>query len=217
MRKMKSLVFAVVFAPLFTSPASGQACLGLPSFESSLVHVNLSGEFPDGATGYAMGVGAGRPDALFATIGGGRVSYDGLEEKSSFGFLEFGYQYPLGRFEFCPIMGGYLGIGPDDPSISLEVTSRAASGGGALGIPLELGALEVIPNLAIRYEYFSQKVVEEGFGSATYTFDYTTLDLALALLFDGRFGIQPIAHIPVAGDDSEVSYGLFASVALGWP
>jgi hypothetical protein len=79
-----------------------------------------------------------------------------------------------------------------------------------------MGSFALVPNVAVKYEYLSQKVSEEGLGSASYTFDYTTLDLGLALLIRDRVGIQPVAHVPLSGEDGEVSFGLFASFALGW-
>jgi hypothetical protein len=215
MRTLKPLMLVVALTLTFSAAASAQACLGLPSFRSGPVHLTVAGEFPDSATGYVAGLGAGRPDGLFANAGVGRVSYVGLEEKSSLGFLEFGLQVPMGRFQFCPIVGGYLGLGPDDALAGLEVTSRAATGGGALGVALEMGSIGLVPNVAVKYEYLSQKVSEEGLGSASYTYDYTTLDLGLALLVRDRVGIQPVAHVPLSGEDGEVSFGIFASFALG--
>jgi len=60
MQKPKLLVLPVAVASLLcAAAASGQACLGLPSFTNGSVHLNVSGEFPDSATAWAVGIGAG--------------------------------------------------------------------------------------------------------------------------------------------------------------
>lgn len=217
MRKSKLAILPVALAcALFASQANGQTCLGLPSFTNGSVHLNVSGEFPDSASAWAVGLGAGKPDNLFATLAGGQISYDGLDEKTTFGILEFGVQIPVGPVRFCPIAGGYFGAGPDDESIGLKITSRAASAGGAIGFPIALGPLTVIPNAAVLYEYLSVRFDEDGFDSITETSNSGVLDLGLGLVLGDRVGIQPILHFPFGGDETEVSFGLFLSVSFGW-
>src|SRR5688572_16187481 len=98
-----ALLLAIVAIAFSSYTAAAQTCLGLPSFESGSVHLNVSGEFPDSAKAYAFGIGAGKPNHLFANAGGGIVEYEGFAEKSKVGFLELGYQIPVADFQICPV------------------------------------------------------------------------------------------------------------------
>jgi hypothetical protein len=146
---MRKMILLFVVAGLSASSVHAQSCLGLPSFSSGSVHLNGAGEFPDSATAYAVGIGAGKPDNLFGNLGVGQVSYEGFEEKSTFGFLEFGYQLALGPAQLCPIAGGSFAAGPDDEAAGIKLTARAASAGLALGFPIGAAAFKVIPNAAV--------------------------------------------------------------------
>jgi hypothetical protein len=213
-------------AALCAVEAQAQSCLGLPSFEGRAVHVTAGGEFPDSAMAYSVGVGAGKPNGLFANLGAGQVSYDGLEGRSTLGFLEFGYQYPLSKLQFCPIAGGYFGVGPDDELARVKVTSRAATAGLSVGVAFDAGAVSVIPNTAFKLEYLSQKVDEEGVGSGSVSVNSTVLDVGVAFLLRDRVSIQPIMHFPMSqsfGDSlpveeqgplPEPSVGIYMSVAF---
>jgi hypothetical protein len=216
-----ALLLATAASALTAGSVAAQTCLGLPSFESGSVHVNVSGEFPDSAKASVLGVGAGRPNNLFANAGGGVVSFEGFKEKSKLGFLEIGYQIPLSGFQLCPVAGGTIAVGPDDPIYGLTVTSRSASFGGAVGRSVDAGStLSLIPNVAARYNYASVKVnVDDGLNpaeSATTTSNSSVLDLGLALLFKERISVQPLVHVPLSGDDDDPSFGVFASFGLGW-
>lgn len=217
MRKLKLVVLLFVAASLRGSVAAAQACLGLPSFAAGAVNVNLAVEFPDSATGYALGIGAGRHNHLFANLGAGQISYDDLDERSTFGFLEFGYQIPLGPAQFCPIAGGALQAGPDDDLLDTKITARAASAGAALGLPLGVRFLTLIPNAAVKYDWVSVKFDEGEFGSTSESSRGGMVDLGLGIVLGNRFSVQPLVHIPFGGDEDEISYGVFASVRLGWP
>ncbi|MSR22522.1 MAG: hypothetical protein EXR92_03095 [Gemmatimonadetes bacterium] len=217
MRNPKLVTLLFCGATLHASVASAQACLGLPSFTVRPVHVVLAGEFPDSATSYAAGIGAGRHNRLFANLGAGQVSYQGYVEKATFGFLEFGVQFPVGMAQLCPIAGGYLASGPDDAAGPIKRTSRSAAAGGAIGLPLDVGFVELIPRAAVTYDYLSQKVDAEGFDSATETFNSGVVDVGLGFVFRDRFSVQPVVHMPFAGEDDKVSFGVFASASFGWP
>jgi hypothetical protein len=206
--------------------AQAQSCLGLPSFEGRAVHLTAGGEFPDSAMAYSVGLGAGKPNGLFANLGAGQVSYDGFDGKSTLGFLEFGYQYPVSKLQFCPIVGGYFGVGPDDELARVKVTSRAATAGLAMGLAFQAGSIGVIPNTAFKLEYLSQKVDEEGVGSTSFSVNTTVLDVGVALLLYDRLSIQPIMHFPMSqsfgnsipeeeqGGLPDPSVGIYMSVAF---
>jgi hypothetical protein len=217
MRKVQQVLLAMVLTAAIATQASAQACLGMPSFEGRSVHLNAGGEFPDSARAYTIGLGAGKPNGLFANLGGGQVSYDGLDSSARLGFLEFGFEYPLAGLRFCPVAGGYFAMGPDDELARISVTSRAATGGIAVGYPLDVSSLTLIPNASVKYEYLNLKVEEEDVGSLSDTFQTTLLDLGLALILYQRLSIQPLLHVPLSGEDKKTSIGVFASVGFGLP
>ena len=216
MRKLKLLSLLIVIGLAGVTRAQAQACLGLPSFASGSVHLNLAAEFPDSAKAYAVGIGAGRERGLFANLGGSQATLDGFEGKATSGFLEFGLQVPIARAQLCPIAGGSFGVGPDDDAAGLKVTSNGASAGIALGLPLGGRSLRLIPNAALRYEYFKQKVEESGIGETNESFNSSIVDLGLGFVFGDRLSLQPLVHLPLSGDDDEVTFGVFASFSFGW-
>ncbi|MCI0436036.1 MAG: hypothetical protein L0271_20705 [Gemmatimonadetes bacterium] len=145
------------------------------------------------------------------------VKFEGLDEKSTFGFLELGVQFPIGGAQLCPIAGGTFGAGPDDDEAGLKLTSRSASAGLALGVPIGSGSVQVVPNVAVKYEYLSVEVEEVDFDPVTETFKSGLVDLGLGFLFRDRFSVQPIVHIPFGGEEEdEASFGVFASFSFGW-
>ena len=216
MRKPQLVITMLVAAlTLSASGVSAQACLGLPSFTVRSVHVHAAVDFPDSATSYALGVGAGKPNGLFANLGAGQASYQGLAEKATFGLLEFGLQVPVGRMQVCPIAGGYLSAGPDESNGAIKVTTRGASAGAAAGLPFDVGPLGLIPRAAVIYGYVSQKVAEEGGGSATQTLNSGVVDVGLGLVFRDRWSVQPVGHLPFSGQN-QVSIGVLASMSFSW-
>jgi hypothetical protein len=215
MQKLKLFALVLIAALSTASGAAAQACLGLPSFATAAIHVNAGVEFADSATVYLVGVGAGKHNGLFANLGGFQVNFEGLDEKANFGFLEFGYQIPLGKAQVCPIASGQFGTGPDDDAIGFKVTTRGAAAGLALGVPLTLGGFTVVPNGAVTYRYSSQEVELAEVGSTTEDFNDGVVGLSLALIFRERFSIQPSVFIPFGGDTNETSFGVFASIAIG--
>jgi hypothetical protein len=217
MSMQKLRVFFIVMVVLAASAAyaNAQSCLGLPSFAHHLVHVNAAADFPDSATVYAVGVGAGHHNNLFGNLGGGQIKFEGFDSNAKFGFLEFGYQIPIGKAQICPIAGGTFASGPDDEVASLTVTSRSASAGLALGMPFETRMLTLIPNAAVHYGTVSQKVEEASSGSSTFNSNSGLIDVGLAFVIGKRISIQPLAHIPFAAEDDRTSYGVFISVGVG--
>jgi len=213
---MRTMMMVCAVLLVAASRVSAQACLGLPSFTNGSVHLNAAGEFPDSATAWAVGIGAGRPDNLFGNLGVGQASYEGLDEKSTFGFLEIGFQLALGGAQLCPIAGGYFGAGPDDDLAGIKLTSRGASAGAALGLPIRAGMVTFIPNAAVRYEYLSIKLEEENVGSSTESSNSGIVDLGLALVFGDRVSLQPLFHIPFGVDDAESNFGVFVALSFGW-
>jgi hypothetical protein len=108
-------------------------------------------------------------------------------------------------------------VGPNDEALWDDITSWQVAGGAALGLPLRTGFANVIPNVAVRYIHDETTVDVIDIGSATETFDGTVLDLGVALVLGDRISVQPIAHVPMSGEEEEVSFGVFAALAFGLP
>jgi hypothetical protein len=217
MQKLRWVSFGLFAIVASTAAASAQVCLGLPSFETRQAHLNVAAEFPEGAKAYAVGVGAGKHNNLFANLGAGRVSYDDDGGNSNYGFLEFGYQLPLGKLQLCPIAGGALYAGPDDDVNDIKQTARVATAGGALGLPLDAGTVRLIPNVGVKYEWVSLKIDEPLVGETKENSSGGVVDLGFAFVFKDRLSIQPLAHVFFGGDDNpDPSFGVFASVSFGW-
>ena len=97
------------------------------------------------------------------------------------------------------------------------MTSRGASAGAALGFQVAVPFVIVIPNIAVKYEYLSQKVSEFEVGSVTDTFHSGVVDLGVGLAYRNRISVQPLVHLPFASEDDQISFGVFASVILPVP
>lgn len=216
MRKLKLVILLFAGITLYAQQAAAQACLGLPSFANRPAHVTVGLEFPDSASSFAVGLGAGRHNNLFANLGGGQITFEGEASKANLGFLELGYQLAISKAQICPIAGGYFSTGPDDEEIGLKVTTRGAVGGLAAGVPFTVSMLTLVPNAAVRYEYTSQKVDETEIGSANFTSNATTLDLGIGIVVRDFIAVQPLVHVPLSGDGDKSWFGVYASVAFGW-
>ena len=210
-----ALTLTALFA--WSSPARAQPCLGLPSFEVGAFRGNLSAEFPEGSTTFAAGLGAGRHNSIFGTVGGGVINYDDSDESARLAFVEAGWQIPVSHAQVCPLVGGFYAWGPDNEEFGLTTRSHGLSAGLALGAPVTLSAVTLIPNIAVRYQSSTAEVTEEGIGSAESDASGNLLDLGLALLLANRISIQPLYHIPFGGDfdEEDPQWGLFVSLAVG--
>jgi hypothetical protein len=218
-RVFPSLLGTLLLASV-TAHAQAQTCLGLPAFTHGTAHVNVAAERPDSASAWLVGLGAGRHNDAFGNVGGGQVSYEGVQQKSTLGFLELGYQVPLVfGLQLCPVAGGYIGVGPDDPDAGVRVTTRGASFGFALGVPLipslADGMLGLLPNVAVRYNVASIRVDEEDVEPIRESTGDAMIDLGVSLLVARRFSIQPVLHIPLGRDAGASSAGVFAAFGLG--
>lgn len=202
------------FGAAAPATAAAQACLGLPPFTDASFHLNVAAEFPDSARAYAVGLGAGNPGGVFLNLGGGVVEYQGSDERAVLGFAELGVQRDLGAVQLCPVAGGYLAAGPDLEELGISSTSRGASAGLALGASWGLSMIDLIPNAAVKYELLSQKSEQEGVGRTSETTYSGIIDLGVGIAALDRFTVQPLAHIPFASEDDEISFGVFASVIL---
>jgi hypothetical protein len=200
--------------------AAAQTCLGYPSFRRGSVRLNVGGyESPDGQA-YAGAISAGRADGVFAGVGGGYAIDDSTDVTSSAVTLEGGYQISFSRNgpQLCPILGAGLIFGPYDLD-GVDYTTVIATGGLALGVPFSLfSGLRIVPNVAVRYEYDSQKqLLVDGSESFRANQSFGVVDVGFAWVIADALSIQP-TYQKVFGLDEEIkgSYGVLLSLRVPW-
>jgi len=213
---MRSLALLAAIVVTLPAAARAQACLGSVSFGTIPVRVGGGAVFGKDYTGYAVSLMAGKDNSLFGDIGVSRTYFDGYEDSGDDVFAELGWQRALGtRAQLCPVVGGSIGTGPDDDG--LEVKSRFASAGVALGMTLHpKPGVKVIPNGSLRFGYGASDVTDQGTGQETFTDGYGVAGVGFGLtLFNDRLAIAPTVQFPFAANDNSVSYGIAFSVGIG--
>ena len=213
---MRRLALMVVIAITLPTTARAQACLGSVSFATVPVRLGGGAIFGKDYTAYAASLIAGKDNAAFGDIGVSRTYLDGYDDTGDDVFVEFGLQRAVGqRAQLCPVVGASIGTGPDDNN--LEVKSRFASAGLALGITLRPAtSVKVIPNGSLRFEYAASDVTDPTTGKETFTDNSGVADFGLGLIFfNDRLAIQPTVQFPFAADDNAVSYGIVFSIGFG--
>jgi hypothetical protein len=205
-----------IIAVTFPAAARAQACLGSVSFATVPVRLGGGAAFGKDYTAYAASLIAGKENGVFGDLGVSRTYYDDYDDTADEVFAQVGWQRAIGtRAQLCPVVGASIGNGPDDDD--LEVNSRYASAGLALGITLHPApSVKIIPNGSLRYAYAAADVTEQASGKETYTDNSGVADLGIGLLFfHDRLAIQPTMQFPFASDDNSVSYGIVFSVGIG--
>jgi hypothetical protein len=205
---------AVIAVTLPTS-LRAQACLGSVSFATVPVRLGGGAIFGKDYTAYAASLVAGKDNGAFGDIGVSRTYIDGFDDTGDDVFAEFGLQRALGkRAQLCPVVGLAIGTGPDD---DVEVKSRFASAGLALGLTLQpASGVKIIPNGSVRFEYAASDVTDQTSGKQTFSDNSGVADLGLGFIFfHDRLAIQPTVQFPFAADDNAVSYGIVFSVGFG--
>ncbi len=223
MRIMRlSCISAAVLALTASGAASAaaQTCLGYPSFRRGAVRLNVGGYSSKDGQAYAGAVSAGRADGVFAGIGGGVAIDDSTEVTSSAVTLEGGYQINLFRSgaQLCPIVGGGLIFGPYDLD-GIDYTTAIATAGLALGLPVSLSSgIRIVPNVAVRYEYDSQKQLPVAGGEALRANQsFGVVDVGFAWVIKDAFSIQPTWQKAFGLDQpDDGSFGLLLSLRVPW-
>jgi hypothetical protein len=209
--KLIGLVAAALMIPAI---GRAQNCLGLPTFASPF-RLTGSAQFGDGYSFYGAGIGAGKQNGLFGSIGGGTVKYENPDGSSGIFFLEGGFELKSSsKLRACPVAGVSYEKLPDEDDISASV--RSGTVGLALGVPVSAGqGLDVVPNGSVRFLYSSLKVDDARVGSATDNQSSGLVDLGLALVLNDWFSIQPTVQIPFGVEGAETTWGIFAAFSFG--
>ena len=213
---MRRLAMIAIIAVTYPAAARAQACLGSVSFAPVPVRIGGGAAIGKDYTAYSASLIAGKENGVFGAIGVSRTYYDDYNDTADDAFAQVGWQRALGtRAQLCPVVGASIGNGPDDDD--LEVRSRYASAGLALGITLHPApSVKIIPNGSLRYAYGAADVTEPATRKETYTDNSGVADLGVGLLFfHDRLAIQPTMQFPFASDDNAMSYGIMFSVGIG--
>lgn len=213
---MRRLAFVIITLLGLPAAMRAQACLGSVSFAAVPVRIGGGAVFGKDYTGYAASLVAGRENGMFGSVGVSRTYFDGYDDTADDLFAQVGLQRAVGtRAQLCPIASASIGTGPDDND--LEVRSRYASAGLALGLTLRPDpSVKIIPNGSLRYAYAATDVTDQTAAKDTRSDGFGVADLGLGLIFfRDRLAIQPTIQIPFAADDNSVSYGIIFSVGIG--
>jgi hypothetical protein len=219
MRSPKMLFAGLAVAVMFPATAFGQACLGFPSYDNR-IHLAGGGQFPDSMSAYAASIGFGTAGAAFADIGASRVTLTGTKGAINAAFAEIGYQFDSKVLQVCPILGGSYSTYTKELAEQLfpgaDISSQAATGGLAFGIPLSLGGpIRLVPNAAVKWEMLWTKTDAGAGGSVTDKFSSGLIDLGVGIVFFDRISIVPTYSIPFSSDDDEKVLGIFAALSFG--
>jgi len=221
MTRLSCISAAVLALSISLAASAGaQACLGYPSFRRGAVRLNVGGYNSKDGQAYAGAVSAGRSDGVFAGIGGGIAIDDSTNVTSSAVTLEGGYQINLFRSgaQLCPIVGAGLIFGPYDLD-GIDYTTVIATGGLALGLPYSLSSgMRVVPNVAVRYEYDSQKQLPVSGGEALRANQsFGVVDVGFAWVIRDAFSIQPTWQKAFGLDQpDDGSFGILLSLRVPW-
>lgn len=200
--------------------AAAQTCLGYPSFRRGAVRLNVGGYSSKDGQAYAGAVSAGRSDGVFAGLGGGIAIDDSTDATSSAVTLEGGYQMKLfgSAAQLCPVVGAGLIFGPYDLD-GIDYTTAIVTGGLALGLPYSLSSgMRVVPNVAVRYEYDSQKQLPVAGGDALRANQsFGVVDVGFAWVIRDAFSIQPTWQKAFGLEQpDDGSFGILLSLRVPW-
>jgi hypothetical protein len=221
-RSACSLAVALLVATALPRSASGQSCLGLPSFANPF-HVTAGWQLGDDWNAYSARLAAGRARGVFGSIGGGRFTQDRIDGAINSATIEVGTQIALGRMQLCPVLGGRYGAATRDYATAafgrdIDFVQRVAAAGFAFGAPTSVGVLRLLPNAALRYQHAWLRFDAGPDGSTTTTEGNGLLDLGLGVMLWERLSITPTYSIEFAtkdGVEPERYLGVVIAVAFG--
>lgn len=192
---------------------SAQICGGNASFAGSPIKLGGSLDFSSSVTRFG-GHAAFGSTGVFGVANVGFGSFDGGGSSFSVGGTG-GYQVSVKAkrpVQICPLVSVGFTSGPDAGDIN--VSSRAFSGAGAVGI--ELGSspkFKLVPNGAFGIAHTRTKL-DDGTTSVTGSDTYEFFELAMGFVFSNRIAVIPHVLFPIGLDDSETSFGVRVSIGL---
>ncbi len=198
--------------------AEAQTCIGLPGPESGTVQ--LAGGFASTKGVSQFTVSAGGVGAnVFGGASLGSVSYDDLNGTTLLVGAGAGYRLPLGTggtTELCPVVGGRLGIGPNDIEGSgVDASTRGASVGVSLGHRIAAGNdVAVIPNVVAGFTYSSVRFTD-GVDDLENSESSAVFGVGVGFVLGKQFTAQPSVSIPIGRENSDPVFGISFTLSLG--
>lgn len=216
-RRLTRIVAAVLLAVAFPGLVQAQACLGRPGQGAGPFRVGAQYETAEGGSAFTFLAGGLGP-RFVTEVGAGSVTYDNFNGSTLTVSGQLGFRVPSGRsglFEICPFVGGALGYGPRDvQGTNLDVTTRSASGGLALGRVFGAErAVPIIPTLLIQ-AVSSSIILTDAVSTSRDTEHFGVLTFGLGLIAERKVGVQSWLSVPF-GIDNGVSYGSTIILVLG--
>ena len=233
MRALRMITIAGVALGAVAPVVSSQTCLGLPSFASGVVQ--LSGRLLTGndRTSVGGGLAAGVGNGVFGGVVGGVLTYDdelksstGLDGNTSTIAGILGFERPLGfgtpgrRAKVCPVAGGLMGFGPENPATGEDAELLEGFAGFSVGARFggSRPAFDLVPTVlgAAIYQKFDPQGDENAGGLEPDDTETGGLfEIGLGLVFNGRFGILPLVSIPIGFDNTDPTFGLRVAINFG--
>jgi hypothetical protein len=224
---------------VLAAPARAQLCTGSPGFDRAPVQLQSSADFRDHATHITAGVALGQRNAAFGSISAGVTTYwiepyryytegeaDDIVEhridwrgRSSTIGASVGYQLALGatrRVLLCPIATALREAGPKNYAGSgVDWSALGGSVGLRFGgeVPIA-GSVTFIPWGGASVAYQRWRASSDA-SSNTPSDGYGVLVSGASLVLARRLALTGIMRVPVGQNESLLTFGIAAVVAIG--
>lgn len=212
-----SLVALVVASATSPVVVSAQVCAGRAGREAG--SVQLSGGFSStqGVKQFSVSAG-GLGNQAFGNVSAGSISYDDFPGSTFLLGAGTGFRLPIGTSgsaEICPIVSGFLGMGPKDIEGSgIDASSRGAQVGLTAGYRINNGPdFAIIPTVGAGFGYSAFKL-SDGVDSLEDSETFGALSFGVGFVIGRQFTALPSVSIPIGLEDSDpvISIGFTLSV-----
>lgn len=218
-RVSSCLLSSLVVVAAFVAPAAlqAQACLGNPSFSTNHLQVGAGASFDKSSTSFG-GNFVGGSETLFAGIGLGGATYDGVEGSTLTASGSLGFQVPLssGSAQVCPIASAVFGFGPSDfDGLGTDFSSRAFTFGLSAGAELfRSERVRLVPALSIGFAY-AAGIFDGVGGQTTETDTYGLAGAAVGVVLSERLSVRPSVSFPIGLDGADPVFGIGFALNYG--
>lgn len=213
-----SVVIAGALA-IVAASAQAQVCTGSASFSAGSLRIGGNAEWGNDTRMIGGGLAFGSRE-WFGGVGVGGMTYDDFDGTTLVINGSGGYQMMLGKTSavgLCPVASFALGIGPDDIEGSgTDLSARAATAGLQIGTAVQ-GAegFQVVPSAGLAFAWAEVELEGGFFGDFEESETFGIASLALGLVFNEIFTVQPRVGFPFAIEDADPSYGVAIGVQFG--
>jgi hypothetical protein len=213
------LLSTVVAAAALVAPASlqAQACLGNPSFSTNHLQMGAGASFDKSSTSFG-GTFVGGSETLFAGVGIGGATYDGVEGSTLTAGGTLGFQVPLssGSTQVCPIASATFGFGPSDfDGLGTDFSSRAFTFGLSAGGELfRSERIRLVPAVSVGFAY-AAGIFDGIAGETTETDTYGVAGAALGVVLSERLSVRPSVSFPIGLEGADPVFGIGFALNYG--